>query len=179
MARLLLVTGGARSGKSSYAERRALELAVGPCAYIATGEAVDDEFSARIERHRAGRDSRFVTFEEPLHIERALTMALKEHQVVVLECITTWLGNVFHHQQKKPEPFAMERISAFLEQVRGSPDATILVVSNEIGMGLVPADAASRAFRDMHGRINRVLAEVSTEAWLIVSGLPLCLKPSP
>lgn len=182
MGRLIFITGGARSGKSSYAERIAL-LACGENApsgaigYVATAVAMDDEFKERIAIHRQRRNEAFQTYEEPLMIDRAVENALARHPIVILECLTVWLGNVFVRPSspESAEPFAMERIDRLLAALPASP-STLLVISNEVGLGIVPADAMSRRYRDAHGRINQRLAAAANEAWFVVSGIPMRLK---
>lgn len=190
---IVFISGGARSGKSHYAEELALQRSNEQgIAYVATGQAMDVEFRQRIRHHQARRSPAFHTYEEAIEIDRAVAAAIENHSVVLLECITTWLGNVFHHglmaageaatAASEAETFAQiensahDCIARLIAQAQACPDACIIIVSNEIGLGLVPPDAMSRAYRDMHGRINRQLATVSGEAWLIVSGLPVRLR---
>jgi len=173
---LAFVTGGARSGKSAFATRYALETAGTRIpAIVATGESVDPEFAARIERHKKDRGGSFATFEEALAVADAFARASLHHRVVVLDCVTTWLGNVFFHRPDEAETFALAEIGRLLDSLaRGQ--ARLVVISNELGMGLVPESAESRKYRDLHGIVNQRLAHAASEAWLLVSGLPLRLK---
>ena len=190
---IVFVSGGARSGKSHYAEGLAVQIADGrSIGYIATGEAMDAEFHARIRHHQARRGPAFHTIEESIEIDRAVGASLTAHPVILLECITTWLGNVFHHgliaagvsaqAATEAQTFATieqaahDCIVRLIAQAQCQLETTLIVVSNEIGLGLVPPDAMSRAYRDMHGRVNRLLAEAANEAWFIIAGLPLRLK---
>jgi adenosylcobinamide kinase/adenosylcobinamide-phosphate guanylyltransferase len=182
MGRFIFITGGARSGKSSYAERSARLICgenaqVGAIGYVATAVAMDDEFKERIATHRQRRNDVFQTYEEPLMIDRATENALARHPVVVLECLTVWLGNVFMRPfpPEDAEPFAMERIDRLLAALPLTP-STLLVISNEVGLGIVPGDAMSRRYRDVHGRINQRIAAAAHEAWFVVSGIPMRLK---
>ncbi len=166
-----LITGGGRSGKSSYA----LEIteSYDRKVFIATAEAFDDEMADRISRHQKERGNCFKTIEEPLHLADALTNVLPDTQVVVIDCITVWLGNLMHHQgvdEKNCQP--MDR---FLK-VLASPPCDVVIVSNEVGMGLIPATAMSRAYRDLAGSVNQKIGAVADEAFLVVSGIPLKLK---
>jgi adenosylcobinamide kinase/adenosylcobinamide-phosphate guanylyltransferase len=170
MHEVIYVTGGARSGKSSYAlklaepyERR---------TFLATAEAFDDEMRARIGRHRDERGTAFTTVEEPLFIDRAISQ-LPEGGVVLLDCLTVWLGNLMHYLGD--EAAINDRIDALLDVLK-APSSDIILVSNEVGLGIVPENAMARSFRDLAGTLNRRVAECSTQAYLLCSGLPLVLK---
>ena len=181
MGELCFISGGARSGKSRLAERRVLERAdrqgLPQAAYIATGVAMDEEFRQRIDQHRQQRDQRFVTIEAPLDLLAALERASQSSAIVLMECISTWLGNVFHEKPgAEREVFALQQIDSLLTWLESHPAVHLTVVSNEVGLGIVPADAPTRHSRDVHGRVNCRLAEAATEAWLLVAGLPLRLK---
>jgi adenosylcobinamide kinase/adenosylcobinamide-phosphate guanylyltransferase len=177
---VILITGGARSGKSRQAETRALALAdmqgLVQVSYVATGEAFDPEFALRIAHHQQSRSKRFWTVEEALEICRGVQLAKEHSSVVLWECVSTWLGNVFHHFPHAPEEYALGQLAALESFLLAEPDLTLLVVSNELGMGLVPADAVSRQYRDVHGRINCRIANMADEAWMVVAGLPIRLK---
>ncbi|MDA3894920.1 MAG: bifunctional adenosylcobinamide kinase/adenosylcobinamide-phosphate guanylyltransferase [Desulfobacteraceae bacterium] len=169
--KVTLITGGCRSGKSSYA----LEIteSYDRKVFIATAEAFDDEMADRISRHQEERGNRFTTIEESIHLADALANVLPDTQVVIIDCITVWLGNLMHHQgidEKNCAP-----VGRFLE-VLASPPCDVVIVSNEVGMGLIPADAMSRAYRDLAGSVNQKIAAVADEAFLVVSGIPLKLK---
>jgi len=181
MAELAFFTGGARSGKSSFAEAYSLRLAnerrLGPVAYFATGQPMDAEFERRIAHHKSSRDARFLTVEEGLDLVAGFARARELSPVVLLECISTWLGNVFHHKEEaEREPYAMAQVEGLLAALAESPGVSLNLVTNELGMGVVPIDAYTRHYCDVHGRVNRRLAEAASKAWLIVSGLPVVLK---
>lgn len=173
MYEVIYVTGGARSGKSSYALRLAepYEKRV----FLATAEAFDDEMQCRIDKHREEREGLFTTVEEPLSIDRALRNLPEGTGVVLLDCLTVWLGNMMHHLGD--EARIDERIAALLD-VLAEPPCDIILVSNEVGMGIVPENAMARSFRDLAGALNRRVAERATQAYLLCSGLPLVLKQS-
>ncbi|MBN8218915.1 MAG: bifunctional adenosylcobinamide kinase/adenosylcobinamide-phosphate guanylyltransferase [Spirochaetes bacterium] len=180
MGRLIFITGGARSGKSRFAERTAETLAEAKSSrigYVATAVAMDEEFTERIRIHRERRSGVYETFEEPVAIDRAAEAALATHPVVLLECLTVWLGNVFVRPGPldSHEGFAMECLERLLEKTAASA-STLLLISNEVGLGIVPADPLSRAYRDAHGRINQRVAAAAQEAHFVVSGIPLRLK---
>ncbi len=169
--KVTLVTGGCRSGKSSYA----LEIteSYDRKVFIATAEPFDDEMADRISSHQEERGNRFKTIEEPIHLADALATVSADTQVVVIDCITVWLGNLMHHQgvdEKNCQP-----VDRFLEVIV-SPPCDIVIVSNEVGMGLIPADAMSRFYRDLAGSVNQKIAALADEAFLVVSGIPLKLK---
>lgn len=167
MSRVSLVLGGARSGKSRFAEQLA-DAHDGPRNYIATAEAFDAEMTARIARHRAEREGRgWTTLEAPLDPAAALT-ALRGF--VLLDCVTVWLGNLMHHGRA----IAAE-VDALLAAVAASP-ARIVLVSNEVGLSIVPENALARRFRDEQGLANQRLAAVADEVFLVAAGLPLKLK---
>jgi adenosylcobinamide kinase/adenosylcobinamide-phosphate guanylyltransferase len=171
MKRVVLVTGGSRSGKSSHA----LDLAGSyrKKAFIATAEALDQEMRARIEEHRRQRDPSFHTVEAPLDLAGALDALPPEVEVAVIDCVTVWLGNLFHHRLIKDETAA--EIGAFLTTIE-RPPCDLIIVTNEVGMGIIPGDHETRRFRDAAGRINQHLARVAHEVILTVCGIPLQLK---
>lgn len=194
--RLVLVLGGARSGKSRYAERLASELACGrTVVYMATAEAHDDEMRARIARHQAERAADWVTIEEPLVPARALAAhpASREAGVVLLDCVTLLASNQLLHQTRADgsaradadttsEPAALAASQALAEAVDGLVEAyrrggwSLVLVSNEVGMGLVPPYPLGRAYRDLLGQVNARLARAADAVVLMVAGLPVELK---
>ena len=171
MKRIILVTGGSRSGKSKHA----LDLAASyhNKAFIATAEATDDEMQARIERHRRERDPSFHTLEEPVNLAVALKALPEETEVAVLDCITVWLGNLFYRE--KITDGTCPEIDDFLD-ILEAPPCNLILVTNEVGMGVIPADGATRLFRDTAGSINQILAERAHEVIFSVSGIPLRVK---
>jgi len=171
MADIIYVTGGARSGKSSFALSCAERY--GRRAFLATAEPFDGEMVSRIEKHQAERGDGFLTVEEPLDVAQALEDIGPEVDVVLLDCLTVWTGNLMHHVQDDAKiEQAVDKLLAVLRD----PPCSIVLVSNEVGMGIVPENAMARAFRDMAGMINQRVAAVATEAWLLCSGLPVRLK---
>ena len=164
-------TGGRRSGQ----RKHALDLAAAYNykAFSATAEATDDEMRARIERHRRERDPSFHTWEEPVDLEMALKSLPKETEVAVLDCITVWLGNLFYRE--KITDGIWPEIDDFLD-ILEAPPCHLILVTNEVGMGVIPADAATRLFRDTAGSINQILAELAHEVIFSVSGISLRVK---
>ena len=172
MAEVVLITGGARSGKS----RHALELARargGRKAYIATAEVTDEEMRARIEKHRRARGREFLTVEEPLDPAGALRSLPADVELAVLDCLTVWLGNLAHRGKLAEE--GVPEVEDFLS-VLDEPPCDLVVVSNELGAGIVPEGAMARAFRDAAGRLNQEVARRAGRVVLTVCGLPLLLK---
>lgn len=173
MARLVFLTGGARCGKSRYAQQRA-EAHPGPLLYVATGLTVDDEMAARIERHRQERGPRWATLEEPVDPAGRLPQAAAGKSAVLFDCVTFWLTNLLL-QEQLDETAILARVDLLLQAARAL-DGTLYLVSNEVGQGIVPENALARSFRDIAGRVNQRLAAEADEAWLLVAGLPLPLK---
>ena len=182
---IVLVIGGARSGKSAYAERLARHLGDGEaqaCCYLATGEAFDDEMRDRIAKHQLARGDSFFTVEEPVELANACRKLPQGTKSVLLDCMTTWLGNISYRRELDAErtekSCALEDSSAvvsWLEYLPQSHHHTVMV-SNELGMGLVPADRASREFRDAQGRLNQRVAALADLVVFMVAGLPMVLK---
>jgi adenosylcobinamide kinase/adenosylcobinamide-phosphate guanylyltransferase len=166
--RIVLVTGGARSGKSAEAERRVLALP-GPPVYVATAKAGDGEMSARIARHRARRGAAWRTFEAPLALGEALEASDGAGPRLV-DCLTLWLTNVILAGRD------WEAEAEALAAVLAAQASPVVLVTNEVGGGIVPENALARAFRDAAGLLNQRIAGVADEVVLVVAGLPLVLK---
>jgi len=165
---LVLVLGGARSGKSRFALDRAAGLET-PRVFVATAEARDSEMTLRIARHRAERSSEWRTIEEPTQLEAVLRRSTSG--VVVIDCLTLWLANVMENEGPRV-PEAIDGLVAAL----GERHVAIVAVSNEVGLGIVPENAVAREFRDFAGTMNRKIAEIATELHLLVAGQPLRIK---
>jgi len=212
MNRLIFITGGARSGKSTFAEELAKEINKTypeqiPIAYIATGEVMDEEFKERIEEHKKRRGKEFSTYEEPLDIGSKVEFAYSNHNVIMLECLTTWLSNVYFKEPELKEMLIKSNINNMISLFTGKldpvqkidnvktyltdqieittdklfdnkdkRDKTLILVSNEIGLGVVPENKMSREFRDKLGGINKVAALNSHYVFNCVSGIPVKIK---
>lgn len=173
MARkLYFITGGARSGKSSFAEHLA-ERAGGHRAYIAAAQAIDPEMVQRIARHRERRGAAWDTFEEPLAVEALLRRLNGRYDVVLFDCVTLWLSNVMARSAGDDE--VLQRAAALAESLRAFT-GTCIVVSNEVGLGIVPDNPVARRFRDLAGLVNQALAQTSDEAYLMTAGIPMKIK---
>jgi adenosylcobinamide kinase/adenosylcobinamide-phosphate guanylyltransferase len=177
-----LVLGGARSGKSGYAERLAIESGK-EVVYIATATASDTEMAARIRHHRAGRPTEWITVEEPLALGNQLLRWSSPERLILVDCLTLWLGNLlFSSGEQFPEVGVIPLPALFHEQqdmlasalTRCSSD--VVLVSNEVGMGILPVGAISRCFMDEQGRLNQAMAALCDRAILVTAGLPLVLK---
>lgn len=170
-SKLILVLGGAASGKSQVA----LDLAgqVGPRVFVATGQALDREMKARIERHQATRSSDWETAEVPTDIAKWFSSNGHNYQTIVIDCLTLWLSNLQGRRLRDSAVF--EATADLLHAIRATR-ARVVIVSNELGLGLVPATKAVRAFRDLAGRVNQQVAAEADEVYLTISGLPLRVK---
>lgn len=168
----LFVTGGARSGKSRYALARAAALPP-PRVFLATAEAGDADMAARIAAHRAERGDGFTTVEEPLAVAAALARLAPETGVVVLDCMTLWIANLL---ATGPSDAEVERAVDAVAAAVASRPGPVVVVSNEVGSGIVPFDPATRRFRDLLGIANRCLAATVESVVLMVAGLPIVVK---
>ncbi|MGH9881384.1 MAG: bifunctional adenosylcobinamide kinase/adenosylcobinamide-phosphate guanylyltransferase, partial [Pyrinomonadaceae bacterium] len=179
-APLILLLGGARAGKSNHALQlvaaRGRSSAARVC-FIATAQALDEDMTARIARHREQRPSAWQTIEEPYQIDEALRHAGKA-EIVIVDCLTLFVSNWLQRYEDEGEcEQIVRRITRdFLELTR-SRQQTIICVSNEVGLGVVPETRIGRVFRDLLGRVNQDFAAAANEVYLLVAGLPLQLKP--
>jgi len=169
LPRLTLVLGGARSGKSRYAEAL-IEAAARHACYLATAEARDDEMRQRIADHRARRGRHWTTIEEALALVPALGAAARPDRPVLVECLTLWLSNVMLAGIDAASE--IDRLVAALPALKGP----VALVANEVGLGIVPENGLARAFRDHAGRLNRAVAAVADRVVFVAAGLPLVLK---
>ena len=177
--RLTLVLGGARSGKSAHAQRLALERGRA-VLYVATAEAGDEEMAARIAAHRAERPTHWQTLEAPRRGGEAITAASREAEVVLVDCLTLLANNVIgplpESATEKEATLALnEAVERLIEAYRAS-EAEWILISNEVGLGLVPPYPLGRIYRDALGRANQRLAAVADEVLFMVAGLPMKIK---
>ncbi len=191
--RLILILGGARSGKSTFADRLATSSRRS-VAFIATATAGDDEMRERIARHRASRPHEWHTLEEPLDLARAVRQASELADVLLLDCVTLWLGNVLLQEPGQhdkddggEEEFnttaslfderAMKELETLLAVVKSlGPNKTLIVVTNEVGLGIVPANPLGRLYRDTLGYVNQRLAQAADRVYLMVAGMAVDIK---
>ncbi|MSS73021.1 MAG: bifunctional adenosylcobinamide kinase/adenosylcobinamide-phosphate guanylyltransferase [Candidatus Latescibacteria bacterium] len=178
MARIVLVTGGCRSGKSAHAQKMAEDLP-GRRAFVATCPPLDDEMRARIRRHREARQgSRWQTIEEEIDLAGAVRGA-GEYDVVLIDCLTLWVNNLMYEAEQEgrqvDEPEVERRCRDLLAACAERP-GTVILVTNEVGMGIVPGDPVSRRYRDLVGRCNQVAGAVADAVVLLVCGVPMRVK---
>lgn len=187
MSSLIFILGGARSGKSDYALELARRLAGdGPVLFIATAQAGDAEMAERIARHRCERPGHWQTLEAPLGVGPLLQAYLNTHtpapQAAVLDCVTLLISNLLFAEgepEQAQEEALLARVNSELDAllaVQKEADISLLMVSNEVGLGIVPAGRISRLYRDLLGRANRRLVREADYAYLLVAGIPLDLK---
>jgi adenosylcobinamide kinase / adenosylcobinamide-phosphate guanylyltransferase len=171
---LTLVLGGARSGKSRYAQAL---IGDRQAIYVATARRTRDrEMSGRIERHRADRPSSWTTIEEPESVPRVVRTATPVDAPVIVECATLWLSNLFERESHTPARRQQDILMAVRELADASRLREVVVVSNEVGGGIVPTTRVGRRFRDLQGWANQILAAEAQSVVLVVAGLPIALK---
>lgn len=172
MKRVTFVIGGARSGKSAFAESLAKGARVP--IYIATAEQIDGEMSERIALHRQRRGARWRTVEEPIQLAAAIALADEKNGFVLVDCLTVWLNNLLFHDED------IETHVSILTETLAEARGRIVLVANEVGLGIVPENALARRFRDAAGCVNQAIARVADEVVFIAAGLPTMLKkPAP
>lgn len=175
MSNITLILGGARSGKSAFAENLANEsqLAV---TYVATAQVYDDEFKARVQHHKDRRPANWALIEEPHRLTQTLARLAAPNQCLIVDCLTVWLAQWICEECSPPQDssWQLER-EAFLTLLPTLP-GTIILVSNEVGMGIVPLGAINRQFQDEQGRLNQTIATLAKHVKFIAAGLPITLK---
>jgi adenosylcobinamide kinase/adenosylcobinamide-phosphate guanylyltransferase len=174
-SQLVFLVGGASSGKSEAALRLAARgiAKTASRAFVATGEGLDEEMTMKIARHRQSRSSAWVTAEVPLELSAWFEEQGRNYRVMLVDCLTMWLSN--HRERGTKEREIIEETKALLRMIRRIGGRVVLV-SNELGMGVVPVDAASRRFRELAGEVNRLVAQEADDAYFVVSGLLIPLK---
>jgi adenosylcobinamide kinase/adenosylcobinamide-phosphate guanylyltransferase len=191
MGKLTLILGGARSGKSTYAEQRAKDVGGDSVLYVATSETKDEEMQQRVEKHRAGRPTAWGTVEAPRNVAQALRQERSAAKVILLDCMTFLVANhLMDVAAPEDDPFDEPRSNPFDARIEADvvaeveaiidfmkkTDAEMLVVSNEVGLGVVPPYELGRAYRDILGRANQILARHADEVLLLVAGIPMKVK---
>ena len=166
-----LVIGGARSGKSSYAERVARESGK-PVVYIATSEVRDGEMAERVKRHKAQRPEEWTLIEEPLSLAKVLKESSRPDNCILVDCLTLWLSNCLFGETEISWPDYKSELLATLEQVPGQ----VILVTNEVGCGVVPMGEVSRRFVDEAGWLHQAIAKQVAKVTLVTAGLPMSLK---
>jgi adenosylcobinamide kinase/adenosylcobinamide-phosphate guanylyltransferase len=173
LSRVILISGGARSGKSRLAEKLAGEWSP-PLAYLATGQPGDVEMAERIARHRERRGDGWTTLEEPLAVVETLQNCDGLYGAILLDCVTLWLTNLLFSGNEEPGPVLAQ--VARLAHCCRTLQTPLIMVTNEVGLGIVPENRLARLFRDLAGEANELLAAAADEVYVTFAGLPLKLK---
>jgi adenosylcobinamide kinase/adenosylcobinamide-phosphate guanylyltransferase len=180
-----LITGGARSGKSHFAQELALK-AGGAVLFVATAEAGDDEMKRRIEEHRRARPSTWKTIETTTRVGRQISRHIGKAQTVIIDCITLLINNIFqqhglYNDEEIDEALIEKEVMVEIGELVNcidQYDARFIIVTNEVGLGLVPPDKLSRLYRDLLGKANQILAQHADNVLLMVAGVPVKIKPA-
>ncbi len=167
MGRVTFITGGAKSAKSIFALKLALQYKK-PRVFIATALAFDDEMKKRIDKHKKERMGEFDTIEEPIKLSNAIGSVSDSVSICVVDCVTVWINNILYYKKA-------EEVDLFIELLK-NPPCDIIVVSNEVGMGIVPDNELSRRYRDLLGVTNRKIAKIADNVILMISGIPVYIK---
>lgn len=185
MAKIILVTGGARSGKSTFAEREVASHNE-KTAYIATAIAFDDAMKSRIDKHINQRPSEWQTFEKPTQVDQIIDQIALDHQVVLLDCITVLITNTMFQDKLDFDRLTEDEVDAVEDKIKAdlkalvdkikNTDLTIYLVTNEVGAGIVPENRLARIFRDFAGRANQYLASEADQVYFVVSGIAMKIK---
>lgn len=179
MGKIVLVTGGSRSGKSTFAENYAAKYGK-HIAYVATAQIYDEEMQYRVDLHQQRRPSSWKTYECPYEAETAIRDASKDHDMILFDCITLYITNVLlrdYHAEELAHHYDVvtTAIKRLIESVQES-DSTVIFVTNEVGAGIVPGDALSREYRDLAGLANQLVAAAANEVYLVTCGLATEIK---
>ena len=180
---IILCSGGARSGKSEFAEKLALSLP-GQKAYVATGQAFDDEMKDRIQKHIDRRGSEWNNYEVPKYLHKEWYNISNTADVILIDCLTMFTTNhmldfgSIHNQDdaNRLEALVLDELNLLIDDIEQSVSKTIIFVTNEIGLGIVPDNKLARYFRDIQGKVNRQIAEVAHKCYLTISGITIELK---
>ena len=177
--KLIFITGGVRSGKSNFAEKMAVDLGKS-VAYLATAQPLDEEMAFRIEKHREKRLNTWETYEEPIKVRELVSRLGLEKEAILIDCLTLLTSNLLLRKEDKVEdPEWQEEILLEIEklaEISFRVPAQVIIVSNEVGMGLIPDNTLGRVYRDILGRANSIIADKADEVFLMVSGIPLKIK---
>ncbi len=180
-----LIIGGTRSGKSSFAEKYCLKKSKKP-AYIATAEIYDTEMKSRVEKHQERRKKDWINYEEPYKVAKLLDEITPLHDVILMDCLTIYITNLmlkdFDFSGKEQEKFMDKREKEIEKEILAilkiiPEDKELVIVSNEVGMGIVPENFISRVFRDISGRMNQLIGEKCDQVIITISGIPIKIKP--
>ena len=177
--KLIFITGGARSGKSNFAEKTAMSLGKS-VAYLATAQPLDKEMAFRIKKHREKRLNTWETYEEPIEVRGLVSRLGLEKEVILIDCLTLLTSNLLLRKEDKVEDCKWQEEILLeikkLAEVCYKIPAQVIIVSNEVGMGLVPDNTLGRVYRDILGRVNSIIADKADEVFMMFSGIPLKIK---
>lgn len=179
MGKIVLVTGGSRSGKSTFAEKYAAKFGAN-IAYVATAQVHDDEMKHRVDLHQKRRPSSWRTYECPYDADKAITDAAAEHDMILFDCITLYITNVLlkdyrEHEIERHYEIVQTAVARLIDSAKAA-DGTVIFVTNEVGYGIVPGDALSREYRDLSGLANQLIARAADEVYLVTCGLATEIK---
>lgn len=180
--KIVLVTGGVRSGKSRFAEDLTASFGL-PVVYIATATVMDSEMEMRVKIHQQRRPESWETVEEPIEVIKAIASKGSPDKVLMIDCLTLWITNLMFRQELPEDEEAFKKIEEeILDMVRRAAEtarqinANMVIVSNESGLGLIPPDRLSRKYQEIVGRANETVAKAADEVYLVVSGIPVEIK---
>lgn len=171
-SKIILITGGCRSGKSLFADGLASRLSH-DVVYVATGQALDDEMLKRIEIHKARRRDHWRTIEEAIDVDKVVSGLKERGSLILIDCLTLWISNCLMNHYSTTR--ILHKMEALIKAIR-SKKLTAIIVTNEVGSGIVPDNRLARDFRDLGGKINQFVAQAAGEVYLMVSGIPHKLK---
>lgn len=170
MQKIIFILGGSRSGKSTFALKETSAVS-GKKAFIATAEILDEEMRIRIEKHRQERSKDWVTYEEPLYIAWLMEKIKGEYDVVLIDCLTLWLSNIMHTGLN-----AADEVKKLSLAISSNCPPLLYIISNEVGLGIVPESPIGREYRDNLGFLNQEMARIANNVYFMVAGIPLMVK---
>lgn len=176
--KITFILGGACSGKSDFALEKANQT-TGSRAFIATAQALDPEMEQRIEKHKKQRGQDWDTYEEPLDLSETMLQIADKYNVIVIDCLTLWISNLMANEHRlniEKRFIKFKNAMVNLKQNNRQDTSWIYIVSNEVGMAVVPENPLARRFRDLAGTLNKIVAEAADEVYIVYAGLPLLLK---
>ncbi len=177
MGKVILVSGGARSGKSAFALKLASESSYAEKLFIATAVVFDNEMSERVQKHKQERGSEWKTIESPYELPKTVEN-LPSKTVAVVDCLSVWLGNVWYKYGDDEDTLSLhiDYLHKSIQNWKTENSGEIILVTNEVGCGIIPPDAATRRYRDWAGRLNQHIGKIASEVFLCVCGIPMKIK---